>query len=238
MNQFKSFILAGAGIALLAAPLSANAAGNGYGTSNCTVVYGGGQVCPTELKYSIDKKVQSPNKGGEFVDNLGFNDTKFAPSNQVTFKIVVKNTGENTINQLTVTDTLPDHVTFKSGAGVSNPSNKTVTYTINDLKKGESNEQTIAVTLSEAAKLPSDQGVICLTNKARATDTNGNAAEDASGFCVQKQAGAIPTKSLPQVQSTVPPKSIPSTGPEMLPLLGLIPAGITGLILRKKSKLS
>ncbi len=35
-----------------------------------------------------------------------------------------------------------------------------------------------------------------------------------------------------------PVKKIPETGPEMLPLLGLIPAGIAGFAMRRKYKLS
>lgn len=210
-----------------------NAAG-GYGTSNCQVIYGGGEVCPTSSQFSLDKKVQSPTKGGGFVDNLGMTDAKFAPDNQVVFKIIIKNTGEKNIDTLTITDTLPENVVFRTGAGVSNSDNKTVTYTIKNLPKGESNEQNIVVTVLSYDQLPKDQAIICLTNNVKATDNNGNIANDSAAFCIEKPITQVPIKNIPEIFTKVPPKSIPNTGPEMLPLLGLIPAGITGLFLRKK----
>ena len=222
--------LATAGIAL--------ADGTGYGTSNCQVIYGGGQVCPTSLQFSLDKKVQNPTKGGDFIDNLGFNDAKYLPGSEIAFKMIVKNTGDTTIDQLTVIDTLPSNLSFTAGVGNYDQNMRTVTYIIKNLPKGESNEQTIVAKIDGTDKLPQDQGVMCLTNKAKATDNNGNVADDASAFCIQKQAVTIPDKNMPKVYNSVPPKSIPNTGPEMLPLIGLIPAGIAGLVLRKKTKLS
>lgn len=215
--------------AFLAAAGAAIADGTGYGTSNCQVIYGGGQVCPTTLQFSIDKKVLAPTKGGTFVDNLGFNDAKFQPGDQVSFKIILRNTGDKAIDQLTVVDTLPSNVTFNSGPGTV--SNNTVTYIIKNLAVGASNEQTIVVNIGNIDTLPKDQGVMCLTNNVKGNDNNSAVANDSSSFCIEKAA------MTPKVFTTVPPKSIPNTGPEMLPLLGLIPAGIAGFTLRRKSKL-
>ena len=72
---------------------------------------------------------------------------------------------------------------------------------------------------------------MCLTNNVKGNDNQSDVANDSSTFCIQKEA------MTPKVFTTIPPKSIPNTGPEMLPLLGLIPAGIAGFTLRKKSKL-
>lgn len=215
--------------AFLATAGAAIADGTGYGTSNCQVIYGGGQVCPTTLQFSIDKKVLAPTKGGTFVDNLGFNDAKFQPGDQVSFKIILRNTGDKAIDQLTVVDTLPSNVTFNSGPGTV--SNNTVTYIIKNLAVGASNEQTIVVNIGNIDTLPKDQGVMCLTNNVKGNDNNSAVANDSSSFCIEKAA------MTPKVFTTVPPKSIPNTGPEMLPLLGLIPAGIAGFTLRRKSKL-
>ena len=215
--------LASAGVAL--------ADGSGYGTSNCQVIYGGGQVCPTALQFSIDKKVLSPTKGGTFVDNLGFNDAKFQPGDQVSFKVTINNTGDKSIDQITVVDTLPSYLTFNSGAGVYDATKKTVTYIIKNIPAGQSNTQTLVTNIANVDALPSDQGVMCLTNNVVGTDNNSDVANDSSAFCIQKPV------MTPKVFTTIPPKSIPNTGPEMLPLLGLIPAGLAGLTLRRKSKL-
>lgn len=215
--------LATAGIAI--------ADGTGYGTSNCQVIYGGGQVCPTTLQFSIDKKVLAPTKGGTFVDNLGFNDSKFQPGDQVSFKITLKNTGDKTIDQITVVDTLPAYLTFTSGPGVYDATSRTITYIIKNLASGQSNNQTVVATIANVDSLPKDQGVMCLTNNVKGNDNQSDVANDSSAFCIQKEV------MTPKVFTTIPPKSIPNTGPEMLPLLGLIPAGLAGFTLRKKSKL-
>lgn len=232
MNFRKTLIAFFVTAIFMAVPFNSFAAGNGYGTSKCQVVYGGGEVCPEAIEFTIDKKVLSPTKGGSYVDNLGFNDPKFQANTDIAFRITIKNTGKNAISQLVVVDTLPQNVTFVSGAGNYNASNNTVTYTINNLPAGQTNEQTIVGRIAAIDKLPQDQGVICLTNKVNATDNNGNNASDNAAFCVEKPV------TTPQVFEKVPVKTIPSTGPEMLPLLGLIPAGITGLFLRKKSTIN
>ena len=229
MNFKKLIATSFVTVAFLATAGSAIASGTGYGTSNCQVIYGGGQVCPTTLQFSIDKKVLAPTKGGSFVDNLGFNDAKFQPGDQVSFKITLKNTGDKTIDQITVVDTLPSYLSFNSGPGTV--SNNVVTYIIKNLAVGATNEQTIVLNIANADALPKDQGVMCLTNNVKGNDNQSDVANDSSAFCIQKEA------MTPKVFTTVPPKSIPNTGPEMLPLLGLIPAGIAGFTLRRKSKL-
>lgn len=212
------------------------------GSSQCQVVYGGGEVCPDRIQFTLDKKVLAPTKGGDFVDNLTLNDHRFQPGNTATFKVFVKNTGEARIDSLTVVDTLPEHLTFVSGPGTYNADNRTITYTINNLEKGATNEQTFTVTI--ATNLPANQGIVCLTNKAEATDNRGLKASDTAGLCVQQTTTVTPTTGpvqptpAPQVYNKVPVKNIPNTGPEMLPLLGLIPAGLTGLFLRKKSTIN
>lgn len=207
------------------------------GSSQCQVVYGGGEVCEEKIQFTLDKKVLTPTKGGSYVDNLTINDHRFQIGNTATFKIIVKNTGDNKINSLTVVDKLPDHLTFVSGPGTYNESNRTITYTINNLEKGQVNEQVFTVTIANT--LPANQGVVCLTNEATATDNNGITAKDSAGLCVQQNVtNPVQPTPAPQVFQKVPVKNIPNTGPEMLPLLGLIPAGLAGLVLRNKSKIN
>lgn len=212
------------------------AAGSGYGQSNCQVIYGGGQVCANKIQFTIDKKVLTPTKGGTFVDNLGMNDVKFQPSQQVTFKITVKNTGDKKIDRLDVKDTLPSYITFVSGVGTYDKNTNVLSYTIANLEKDATNEQSFVGTIAGSDKLPQNQSVICLTNAAQATDNNGIMAKDTAGLCVEK--GIIVKKPTPPVYESVPVKKIPETGPEALSLIALIPAGLAGFALRKKSKLN
>lgn len=214
---------------LLATANTSYASGNGYGQSNCKVIYGGGKVCATKIEFSIDKKVQTPNKGGEYVDNLSINDAKFAPNSEVAFKVTIKNTGDNKIEKLEVVDTLPQNMTFVSGAGTYNKDSNTVSYTINNFEKGATNEQTFVAKIAADSALPKDQATVCLTNNVKATDNNGSTATDSSAFCIERILSN-------KVYDKVPVTSVPSTGPGMLSLLGLIPAGLIGYKLRKNSK--
>lgn len=200
--------------------------------ADCQPVYGGGQTC-TSYSFSIEKLVQTPGKGGNaYVDNLSINDPKYSPSQQVNFEIIVKNTDSQTIPTITVVDTFPQFVTFVSGQGTYNSNNNTVTYTINNLGAGQSQTLYITGKISDANSLPTDQGIMCLTNQAAATDSNGLMNSAASQFCVQK---SVLGSAVPQVFPAPTVVKTPSTGPEMLPLLALIPGGLGGLILRKKS---
>lgn len=233
MNYKKLITTTAIAAAFLANASLALASGSSYGTSNCQVIYGGGEVCQKEIKFTIDKKVQGPTKGGQFVDNLSMNDAKFQPGSDIAFQITITNTGNTTIQNLSIVDTLPSNLIFLSGAGNYNSANNTITYNVSNLEAGKSNQQTFLAKIADKSKF--SNSVTCLNNTVRANDDNGNSASDNAGFCVENPTTQNPT---PKVFTSVPPKSIPNTGPEMLPLLGLIPAGISGYFLRKKSKLS
>lgn len=196
--------------------------------SNCQVIYGGGEVCAPEVKFSIDKKVQKPTKGGEFVDNLSANDEKFNPGQNVTFQVTVQNTGNKEVT-LTVSDILPTNLDYVSG-GTYDANGKKVSNTVT-LKVGESKTYTIVAKVTDAANLPANQTVICVTNVARATDGNGASAEDNAQLCIQKNV------TTPVVQPQIPSKNIPNTGPEALALVILPPLGAAGLYLRRKAGL-
>lgn len=223
----KSVIALCASLLLLTNAGFANAAGE----SNCQTIYGGGEVCSNRIKFTIDKKVLIPNKS-DFVDNLGANDVKFQPGQQVTFKIIVKNTGDRKIDRLDVRDTLPSYITFVSGVGTYDKNTNMLSYAISNLEKGATNEQTFVGVIAATDKLPQNQSTVCLTNHAQATDNNGIIAKDSAGLCVEK--GIIEKKPTPQVYESVPVKKIPETGPEAFALIALIPAGLAGLALRKK----
>lgn len=195
------------------------------GTSNCEIVYGGGQVCTPQIKFTIDKKIQKPTKGGEFVDNLGANDEKFNPGQDVVFHVTVQNTGDQTVT-LNVADTLPQFVTFVSGGNFDSGSNKVNNQV--SLNPNDSKTFTIATRVVNAGGLPANQSVTCVTNVATASVDNGNSAQDTAQFCIQNNV---------VVQPQIPSKSIPNTGPEALALLILPPVGAAGFYLRRKAAL-
>jgi uncharacterized repeat protein (TIGR01451 family) len=200
--------------------------------ADCTQTYGGSQSC-TSSNFSIEKMVQVPGKsGGDYVDNLSINDSKYSPSNTVNFKIIVKNTGNSDISSLTVSDKFPQFLSFVSGPGSFNTNTGTLTFVINNFKAGDSQTFFVTGKIADENMLPSDQGIICLINQGQATDNNGLTNTSQSQFCIQK---SVLGTTQPQVLTAANVTSTPATGPEMLPLISLIPGGIAGLILKKKS---
>ena len=152
----------------------------------------------------------------------------------MTFNITVANTGSSTINKVTVKDTLPQFVSFTSGPGSFDSNTKVLTFDVNDLKAGETKTFTIVAKITDAGQLPADQGITCVVNQALATAENGQQSSDNSQFCIQKPVlgetkGGLKVFPAPAVTTT------PSTGPEMLPLIGLIPTGLFGFLLRRKT---
>lgn len=204
-------------------------------SSSCEILYGGGQVCPPGVSILLDKKVQKPTKGGEFVDNLTVNDSKFAPNQSVVYQVVVKNTGNSILRDIEVTDILPTNIIFVSGPGSYDSATKKLTVKINSLEAGNEFKFNIIAKTATENSLPANEGVTCIINEARA-ETNGIVSTDTAQLCVEKQIVSTP-KGGPQVFKTVPMKQTPPTGPEaaiaaILPLTGLL-----GIYLRKKTSL-
>jgi uncharacterized repeat protein (TIGR01451 family) len=157
------------------------------------------------------------------------NDEKFAPGSTIVFKIVVKNTGDTRVENIDVTDTLPDNLIWVSGG---NNNGNQITYSLARLEPGQSHEGTITVKAADANNLPTDRNIICVTNTVKATQ-DGNVATDNSQVCIEK--GLKQKDGGPVVQQTPPLKQTPQTGPGMLSLAALIPAGALGLFLNRKA---
>lgn len=197
------------------------------GSSNCEVVYGGGEVCSTNVSFTLDKLVKVPSKGEQFVDNLTVNDTMFNPSQDVTYQIKVKNTGNTTISQMTVVDALPAALTYVGG-GSYDAGTKTVKFEVKNLEAGKEAVYFLTAKVKDAGSLNTTNPE-CVTNTVSANDGKGTKAEDTANICISKPGV--------QVQPQVPTKSIPNTGPEALALFVLPPLGAAGLYLRRKAGL-
>lgn len=194
--------------------------GRAFANGGCVPVYGGGVQCPRVGQVLIDKTVRNPSTG-IFVDNLSLSDPKYRPQWIVTFRVTVKNSGDQTLSKVTVTDKLPQYVDFMSGPGSYDSKNKTLTWDVNSLAGGASQVFEIKARVVHPAVLPAEKSVVCPVNVADAK-TNGQSDRDESQFCIQKEL------VVPQV---------PSAGPEhwLLSLAGLSTAGLFGLFLRKKA---
>lgn len=201
--------------------------------AQCTQVYGGGQSCVTTNAFSIEKTVQTPGKaGGSYVNNLSINDAKYSPTSVVSFKITVKNTGAQVIPTLTIIDTFPQFISYVSGIGSFDSNSKKLTFTVTNLNVGQTQTYDVTGKIAEANLMPSDQGIVCLINQAAATDNSGATNTSSSQFCVEK---SVLGSSFPIYTTKGGITTTPATGPEMLPLMALIPGGLAGFILRKKA---
>ena len=198
--------------------------------ADCQALYGGGQTC-TSYSFSLQKFVQVPNQSwGNFVNNLSINDPKFSLSQTVNFQIIVTNTGSNNISSVTIIDTFPQFVSFVAGPGSFNNSNNTLTFVVNNLNAGQSQTYNLSGKIANA-NVP--QGITCVVNQAAGTDNNGDTNTASSQLCITNVPNVTPT---PVILPVTKIKTTPPTGPEMLPIIGLIPAALSGLYLRKKSK--
>ncbi len=227
MKKLFSIALVIAFSALIAG--RAYADGSGYGQSNCQTVYGGGDSCNAQVKFAINKMVQKPTKGGEYVENLTVNDAKYAPKSNVNFKVIIENTGDRDIQNLNVVDNFPQFLTFVAGVGNSNAGAKQINFVVGSLKKGQKVEYVITAKTANDSDL--SQAVTCVTNNIKATSSTGAQAEDNSQVCIQKGTPA-PTTEIMQKPTVT---KVPATGPETDILFGLIPTGALGFYLKRKA---
>ncbi len=203
---------------------------------SCQPIYGGGQTCIQVSQVAINKTVENPQTGA-FVDNLGINDPRYSPSSTVTFRIIVTNTGNTDTSKVTVKDIFPQFINFVSGPGSFDANTKTLSFEVDNLSAGASTTFTVSGKTADANQFPNSQGITCVVNQAIATANNGQQSSDNSQFCIEKPVlgvtkGGLKVLPAPSIAET------PATGPEMLPLIGLIPTGLIGLILKKKSKIT
>ncbi len=209
-----------------------------FADTSCQPIYGGGQTCVQNGTILINKMVQNPDTKA-FTDNLSINDAKFSPGQSVLFQLIVTNTGNSTLSTTTVTDTFPQFVSFVSGPGTFDTNTNTDSFTVNNLLPNESRTFTITGQVSGASNLP--QGITCVVNMAKATSDNNQVSQDNAQLCIQaiplggQTPSQMPTKGGLFVQPSPNIKTAPPTGPEMLPLLALLPSGIGGLLLRRKT---
>jgi uncharacterized repeat protein (TIGR01451 family) len=187
-------------------------------SSVCVPVYGGGVQCPQTGQVLINKTVQNPSSG-IFVDNLGLNDPKYRPEWIVTFQVTVQNSGDQSLDTISVTDKLPQFVDFASGPGSFDSNTKTLTFTVNNLAGGTSQTFEIKGRIVHPLLLPDGKSIICPVNVIDAT-TGSQTDHDESQFCIEKQM-------------VVP--AVPKAGPESWILLSLGASMLSGLYLRKKA---
>ena len=153
--------------------------------------YGQYSTPGTQTGILIDKFVGLPKgvKGGvnyTFVDNLGTQDFRFREGHLLFFKLRVQNVSGSTINNVVITDTMPNYLQIYGDVGTVSTANKTVTISVGTLAVGETKEYQLKARVREQAPLPADKGLFCLINKAIVTSSAGS-DDDTAQFCIEKQ---------------------------------------------------
>lgn len=188
-------------------------------TPTCFPVYGGGVQCPKPPEVFLNKLVRNPSTG-EYVDNLGPNDPKYRPDWEVLFRIIVKNSGDQALSNVTVSDRLPQFVEFVSGPGTYDSKTRMITLTLENLAGGASQTFEIKTKVVPVDQLPGDKSVACPVNVVDAT-SDREKDHDESQFCIEKEF-VVPT--------------VPQAGPGewILSLGGLSALFGVGTYLRKR----
>ncbi|MCJ7792610.1 MAG: hypothetical protein MUP45_01365 [Candidatus Marinimicrobia bacterium] len=178
--------------------------------ATCDEQYGG--VCK-ELELQIDKKIWDP-ANNSFKENLGIHDYKFGPDEEITFKLKIKNTGDEKFDEVHVKDYLPDYLLQLSGD---------FDFTLYDLDPDEEVEKEIKVKVVSASEFPDGQSIICVVNTAEAWNDEEK-DKDTAQVCLEEKVLGV--------------TELPPTGPEnWFILLGLsVTSALIGLFLLNKAK--
>lgn len=219
---FLSLLVSGLVLACLVNlvnPALAETCGDGqYGTVICP---------PTDV--TIDKTVRNPITG-VFVENLLSGDATYSPGSEVTYKLKIVNSSNQSFDEVKIEDILPDKVTTASVASYDKNKVKNETFANSRLKfqlanRFEGNttvEIDVHATVKDSNAFAASKSIYCgntdgLQNTAqvRASDRFD---EDSASICVQSNVLGVTT--LPKAGLT-----------DLLPLVPFIGTGLTGITL-------
>ncbi len=171
------------------------------------------------LQLAINKLVQDP-RNGQFVDGLSSSNFAFLPGHTILFRLEVKNNGQQDLNNIQVKDVLPGQLEFVSGPGSFDKGTRTISFTIDSLKVGETKSFDIKAKVSGGA-----EAGVCVTNFAEARK-DSLVSQDTAVICIQKKVlGAV--------------TQLPVTGVDLvtLTLSGSTLMFLTSLYLLRKAKI-
>lgn len=198
----------------------------------------------------------------DFVENVTQKDTQYTPSTPTAFRLYVTNKTNKELKDVAISDVFPQNfLTFVTGPG--NFDVKTHTFSTKvTLKANETKKITIQVLTASSDEITKNNSPLCTINVATAS-VNNKTSQDNSMLCVDMPGRpeantqtamepSFPTQNSTSPAPTNPPqtkgglpvnipitkeqvKKTPDTGPQALVLVGLLPAGILGHLLRKRS---
>jgi uncharacterized repeat protein (TIGR01451 family) len=221
MKKLLAFVAVVLGFMLYVSQVSAD-----YGCNGQYGQYGG---CNPSYSILINKLVGVPAgstvtdpTAPNYVDNLSPSDPRFKSGQLIFFKLVVKNTSNTGLTNVTVKDFVPSYIEPVSGPGTYDGNSRTITFNAGDFAAGEEKVYYFKMQVDSVQYLPADKGLFCIVNKAQAYN-NQASSEDSAQLCIEKQVAGVTT--------------VPSAGPELgLLLLGLNLGGLgAGIFLKRKS---
>lgn len=153
-------------------------------------IYGAQKVAPQVV---VDKKVK-PVEAKEWFDNLPQSSNLFTPQDLIDFKIIVRNTGEEDLENLKLSDSLPDYSKLIFGPGEYQEADKKLVWKIDKLAAGETKEFNARIQVEKAEKIGQKQP-FCLTNKISVFKDDEEKDSDTAQFCIEPR---ILGKALPE----------------------------------------
>ena len=198
-----------AGALMMVTPVSADM---------CTTQYGGTTTCsPSDL--TINKQVKDP-KSNTFVENLTSTDTTFTPGTEIDYRLTIKNNSGQTFDPVNVKDTFPPYLTFVSGPGSYDSTNRVLNITMNNLIAGETRTVDIATRVVDANQFPSGKSLFCVVNVGEVSALNRHDSDSAQA-CLQNGVLGVTTMPVAGVNDWM----------MLLPFAGV---GLGGVALLKK----
>lgn len=147
----------------------------------CTTQYGGTTTCsPSDL--TINKQVFNP-VTKSYVENLTTTDPTFTPTNEVTYRLTVRN-GSGETFQANVKDTLPPYLSFEAGPGTYNKDTRVLEFKLENLIAGETRTVDILAKVADANAFPAGKSLFCVVNVAEVRALN-RFDTDSAQVCLQ-----------------------------------------------------
>jgi uncharacterized repeat protein (TIGR01451 family) len=170
---------------------------------------GEGKTANCEKTFTVEEapKVKTPEV--KIVKTVnGKKDLTVEAGKDFTYELVVRNTGEVDLKDVTVTDKAPANVKFIS-ADKGTITNQTLKYTIPTLKIGAS--ETIKITAQATATSMKAKNVACVDTPTVPGDNDG--CDSANIEVPKKENPPVPSNPVPPTTSEVElPKELPQTG--------------------------
>ncbi len=165
----------------------------------------------------VDKKIKSIDQN-YWSDNLSSDNILFTAEELVFFKIYVKNTGDETLKNITLIDYIPEYTKYILSDGDFKDTENRTDWTIDQLDPGQEKEYFLRVQVKDSNSLPQGDVLISI-NKAKVTAESGESDEDTAQFPISTQ---ILAAKLPE-----------AGGSNLLKIIAAAIVGGIGVIARK-----